>query len=102
MFCHIHRNGRDVRILDPDVRLESLLGSNRRLVADRLPDISRHMAASVAELVRSSDLIVLGKLLDGSLEALRSNLKDDQFIVDLIGIEDPRICGLRNYIGICW
>jgi len=45
---------------------------------------------------------VLGKLPDGSLEELRDNLRDDQFVVDLVGIDDPRIRGFRNYIGLCW
>ncbi len=94
--------GLAVRIHDADVRLENLLGSNRNFLDDRLPDISRHMVASAAELVRSSDLIALGKLPGADLEELRNNLRDDQFVVDLIGIDDPRIRGFRNYIGLCW
>lgn len=94
--------GLTVRIHDADVRPESLLGSNRKFLAERLPDISRRLVASLAELLRSSDLIVLGKLPDGTPEELRDNLRDDQFVVDLVGIDDPRIRGFRNYIGLCW
>jgi GDP-mannose 6-dehydrogenase len=91
-----------VRILDTDIRLSSLIGANRRFIANRLPDISQCMTANVVELVHSSELIVLGKLPAGTLEQLRNVLREDHVIVDLIGIVDPCIRKRHNYIGACW
>jgi GDP-mannose 6-dehydrogenase len=91
-----------VRIFDADIRLDNLIGANRRFIADRLPDISRHMVPSITELIQHSELLVLGKMPRECLQPLRDDLRDDQFIVDLIGVGDPCICRRDNYRGICW
>jgi len=95
-------NKLDVRIFDTEVRLNALHGANRNFVDTQLPDVSKYVVPSLEELITESELIVIGKLSIKSLECLRNNLRNDQCIVDLIGIRDRYIREHNNYSGICW
>lgn len=78
-----------VRVYDPRVRLDRLLGANQSFIRDELPLLPRMMTASCAELVRTSKLIVLA----GSHPEFQAGIKGltkDKIIIDLVGLTPDR------------
>jgi GDP-mannose 6-dehydrogenase len=53
--------GRDVRIFDPHIQLESIYGSNRSYLVNCLPHISRLLAGSVQEMLDWCDCVVIAQ-----------------------------------------
>ncbi|MDX2150585.1 MAG: nucleotide sugar dehydrogenase [Bryobacteraceae bacterium] len=53
--------GRDLRIFDPQIRLENIYGSNRGFLFSAVPHIERLMVASFDELSASSDHLVIAQ-----------------------------------------
>jgi GDP-mannose 6-dehydrogenase len=94
--------GLELRVFDEDLRPENLLGTNRSFISDRIPNLSRYMVGSLEELFSRSDLVIVGKLTAESLKYLRNNIRDDLYLVDLIGIGEKKILEHRNYNGVCW
>jgi GDP-mannose 6-dehydrogenase len=93
--------GLKLRIYDPDVHLSRLLCANRRYIEDHLPHIGSLMDADIGSVITQADLVVVGlnerKVFDG----LRSYLRDDQAVLDLVSIPD-RATLKGRYIGMCW
>jgi GDP-mannose 6-dehydrogenase len=81
--------------------LSRLLGANRRYIEDHLPHIGSLMDADIGSVITQADLVVVGlnerKVFDG----LRSYLRDDQAVLDLVSIPD-RATLKGRYIGMCW
>jgi GDP-mannose 6-dehydrogenase len=78
-----------VRVYDPRVMLDRLLGANQTFIRKELPMLPRLMAPSCAELTRSSDVIVLA----GShpeFQAAINGIRKDKTIVDLMGLAADR------------
>ncbi|HEV2245541.1 MAG TPA: nucleotide sugar dehydrogenase [Terriglobia bacterium] len=78
-----------VRVYDPRVRLDRLLGANQSFIRKELPLLPRMMMASCAELIRTSELIVLA----GSHPEFQAGIKGltkDKIIVDLVGLRPDR------------
>lgn len=93
--------GLNLRIYDPGVHLSRLLGANRRYIEDHLPHIGSLMDADIGSVITQADLVVVGlherKVFDG----LRSYLRDDQTVLDLVSI--PERATLKGrYMGMCW
>jgi GDP-mannose 6-dehydrogenase len=53
--------GFDVRIYDPDVTLGHLIGTNRAYIEHAIPHISGLMAASLREVMKHAEVLVIGK-----------------------------------------
>jgi GDP-mannose 6-dehydrogenase len=53
--------GREVRIYDPHIQLDEIYGSNLSFVVSALPHISRLLARNLADLVSSSDALVIAQ-----------------------------------------
>jgi GDP-mannose 6-dehydrogenase len=76
--------GKRVRVYDPRVRLDRLLGANQTFIRKELPLLPRLMTASCSELTIASDLIVLAGThpeFDGAIK----RLKKDKILIDLVG-----------------
>lgn len=93
--------GFTVSIYDANVNLARLVGANKRYIEQEIPHISSLMKKSVAEVLDSSDVIVIGNKAEAFREALQ-NLKPHQAVLDLVRITDtlPKTGG--SYNGICW
>lgn len=78
-------SGRRVKVFDPRVRPERMLGANRESVERELPELPRLLAPSVGELLASSRVIVLAGSDAKFLEAVRRVAKN-QVVVDLVGL----------------
>ncbi|TAM84002.1 MAG: nucleotide sugar dehydrogenase [Acidobacteria bacterium] len=75
-----------VRVYDPRVRLDRLLGANQAFIGKELPLLPRLMTPSCAELTKASDVIVLA----GShpeFELAVKGLKKGTILIDLVGLK---------------
>jgi GDP-mannose 6-dehydrogenase len=94
--------GLKLAVFDGDLRLEKLMGENRRFMMSQIPNLEQIMVPTAEELFRCSELVIVGKRSCGSLESLQNNAREDLWIVDLVGIRDFGIHKRANYRGICW
>lgn len=93
--------GMHLKIYDPEVRVSQLIGANKRYIEDVIPHIGSLMCASAEEAMQNSATILVGLSGDDIMSELYAHSRDDQFILDLVGIPEPdRLRG--EYQGICW
>ena len=91
--------GKRIKVYDPRVRLDRLLGANQTFIRKELPLLPRLMLASCAELTRASDLIVLAGN-HPEFDAAVKSLKKGKILIDLVGLipdlghSDIRFVGL--------
>jgi GDP-mannose 6-dehydrogenase len=92
--------GYDLRLCDRNVNIASLVGANRDFILNRIPHISRLMVDNVDAVLDHAKTIVIGNK-DPDFLNVAERLRDDQFLVDFVGIADGKS---RNghYDGICW
>lgn len=96
----LHGKGYNLKIYDPDVQYEFLLGSNLSFVESRIPHLSKLMVDDFGELVDQSDLLIVGKRDDTVTERLRDPALSRQ-IIDLVRLT-PVARSRGEYQGICW
>ena len=75
-----------VRVYDPRVRFDRLLGANETFIRKELPSLPRLMTQSSSELTKTSDVIVLAGTHPEFVAAIRG-LKKGKAIVDLVGLQ---------------
>jgi GDP-mannose 6-dehydrogenase len=61
--------GKDVRIYDPHIRLDLIYGSNRSFILNALPHIGKLMVASLDEVLRWCDSLVITQIPDAQAAA---------------------------------
>ena len=93
--------GCDLAVYDPEVRLSSLLGANRRFIETQVPHIGALMRETAADVIDASDVIVVALNDAGTLSALRRSVRPEQTVVDLVGMAERDALGGR-YVGACW
>ena len=74
-----------VRVYDPRVRFDRLLGANETFIRKELPMLPRLMTKSSAELTKASDVIVLAGT-HPEFKAAIGGLKKGKTLVDLVGL----------------
>jgi GDP-mannose 6-dehydrogenase len=79
--------GVSLRIHDPDVALSGVIGRNRAYVEEHLPHVGQLLDTDLAEIVRSADVIVVGKRL-AEIDKLPGLLRGTQTVIDLVGIPE--------------
>lgn len=93
--------GLKLRIYDPEVNLSRLMGANRRYIEESIPHIGSLMCPSLAEMVRPSDIVIVGLGDRHLLGELAGLTQDHQLVLDLVNM--PERQKLRGrYQGICW
>jgi GDP-mannose 6-dehydrogenase len=93
--------GLNLLVYDPQVHLSRLLGANRRFIAQHLPHIGSLMRPDLRSVIEESDVLVIGLNDSTTLEALATHAREDQFVLDLVGI--PKRFRLRAPVeGLCW
>ena len=92
--------GYDLRIYDKNVNIARLVGANRDFILDRIPHISKLMVGGIDAVLDHAKTVVIGNK-DPDFQNLLQRLRDDQVLVDLVGITDRRSDN-GNYGGICW
>lgn len=94
--------GFKVKIYDKYVSIAKLMGSNKEYIEKEIPHISSLMCSSAKELINNSDVIIVGNYSDEFREALISDVKETQVVIDLIRIVDTSDKIKAKYYGICW
>jgi GDP-mannose 6-dehydrogenase len=92
--------GIDLRIYDPNLVLNNLVGANKIFIEEQLPHIGRLLCDSFDELMAENEFIILGHRYDGLKDKLM-RLNGNVRVLDL-----ARFFGLEQtpsaYRGICW
>jgi GDP-mannose 6-dehydrogenase len=98
---HLIGKGLSLLVYDPEVHLSNLLGANRRFIEQHLPHVGSLMRRELGEVVAGSDVLVVGLNDMPTAAALRREVRDDQIVIDLVGIPDRK--NLRGkFVGLSW
>ncbi len=92
--------GFDVRIYDPIINPDRLIGANRRYVKARLPHLDRLLACSPGEALADAEVAVVASSEPATLDALVAAAP--AMILDLHGRLGDRVERLDGYQGIGW
>ncbi len=90
--------GYEVHVFDRDVKLENLVGKNKRFIERALPHIASLMRGGVAEVVSKSQVVVVANANE-EYRAAPQLMHEDQILIDLVGIPGN---AKGAYAGICW
>ena len=98
---HLIGKGLSLLVYVPDVQLSRLLGANKRYIEQHLPHIGSLLRAELPAIIEASDILVVGAADAATLERLRSLVRRDQTLLDLIRIPDAAAwpCAVE---GLCW
>lgn len=91
--------GFQLSIYDRDVSLARLFGANKEYIEREIPHISQLMRATVAEVLASAEVIIIGNKAPEFRE-IEGLLGSDQQVIDLVRLFDKTSDGA--YQGICW
>lgn len=92
--------GFDVRIYDPIIHPDRLVGANRRYVEARLPHLNRLLAHSPQEALADAEVVVVASSDPAALEALSASTPD--VVMDLHGRLGTSVEALPGYEGVGW
>jgi GDP-mannose 6-dehydrogenase len=92
--------GFEVRIYDPIINPERLMGSNLRYIESRLPHLRRLLYATPREALEGSEAALVATSDRSAIDELRA--APPSWIIDLHGRLDPEIERLPGYEGIGW
>jgi GDP-mannose 6-dehydrogenase len=92
--------GFDLAIYDSDVSQAQVVGANREYIEREIPHIWSLVQPSVAEVMESSETVVIGNSATEFSEISR-HLRKDHVVVDLVRAFGDRTSG-DGYHGICW
>ncbi len=93
--------GFQVRIYDGKVQPSQLVGANKLFLERALPHIASLMNSSLSEVVAQADVVVVANAAP-EFRQVRTMLREDQTLIDLVGICRTGDQGKGNYQGICW
>jgi GDP-mannose 6-dehydrogenase len=96
----LHGKGYSLRIYDPNVQYEALVGANLNFIKSHVPHLSELMVEDFADLVDHSDVIVVGKR-DDDINARLGKVDGKHQIIDLVRMDMGRRSA-ATYQGICW
>ena len=79
--------GIQLRIYDPDVAIGDVFGRNRAYIEEHLPHVGQLVSTDLANVITSSDVIIVAKRLAESAE-LPALIAPHQTVIDLVGIAE--------------
>ena len=93
--------GYEVFIYDELVDPARLIGANRAFLERELPHIASLMRSSIEEVIREAEVVVIanGSTAFGQVPQW---LREDQILIDLVGIAKGDAQMRGKYEGICW
>jgi GDP-mannose 6-dehydrogenase len=92
--------GFDVRIWDPIINPERLIGANRRHVQQRLPHLDRILAGTPEAALEGAELALVSSTDPDARAALLA--APPPHVFDLVGRLDPEVERLAGYAGVGW
>jgi GDP-mannose 6-dehydrogenase len=98
---HLIGKGYRVKVYDEEVSLAKIRGANRRYIEQTIPHISSLMTSSIAEVVETSEVVLISKKGSQFSDAIL-NMPDDRIVIDLVRLFPQPNGRPRLYEGICW
>lgn len=93
--------GVQLSVYDPEVHLSRLLGANKSFIERHVPHIGELLNADIEEVIKTSEVLVLGLSTPSIQDALATHVRDDQYVLDLVGIKTRT--AIRGQVqGLCW
>jgi GDP-mannose 6-dehydrogenase len=97
--------GYELSVYDRNVRLASLVGTNREYILNHIPHIGRLMVDRPEQLIEQSEVVVVASA-DRELTPLLEKLPQGKSVIDLIGAwstdASARSAYMEGYDGIAW
>ncbi len=93
--------GYKVQIYDHEVSFAKLFGSNRRYIEKMIPHISSLLKPSLRQVIKSSDLVIVGKN-NQEIQEVVAQTNGSKVVLDLVRIFSTPQERVANYEGICW
>jgi GDP-mannose 6-dehydrogenase len=93
--------GYEIRIYDRNVQLAKLFGANKEYINQRIPHISNLMVDDVKDLIKNSELIIIGNKNEEFVDVLKQ-LNGSELVLDFVRIFKDIENINSNYEGICW
>jgi GDP-mannose 6-dehydrogenase len=93
--------GYELRIYDRNVSVARLVGANKEYITTQIPHLSSLLCESIDDVLRNSDVIVVGNGAPEFADALKRT-RPEQLIVDLVRLKIDRSEIPGQYQGICW
>jgi len=94
-------SGCKLKVYDPQVNWERLLGANRAYVESALPELPRLLAGSLDELRASCEVLVIaGK--NPEFARVARKLKKGRKVIDLVDLVAPARTSRVHIEGLCW
>ena len=93
--------GMQLAIYDPEVHLASLLGANRSFIQTHLPHIGQMMRPELEEVIRESEVLVIGLAGQAVADTLARSCSSGQVLLDLVRLPNRPAIAAR-VLGLCW
>jgi GDP-mannose 6-dehydrogenase len=90
-----------LKIYDKNVSLARLVGANKKYIEEQIQHLSSLMVGSIDELIAQSEVIVIGNQGAEFVDALKK-VRDDQIVIDLVGLKVDSSKLPAGYRGLCW
>lgn len=98
---HFIGKGLKLSIYDQEVNLSRLMGANKRFIETTIPHIAELMTADCRELVRESEVLVVGIKDPELVKLLHEEVRPEHVVLDLVNIPDRQNLPC-HYRGVCW
>ena len=92
--------GYSIKIYDQQVSLAKIFGANKEFIEKRIPHIADLMVNDLENMVRNSEVIVIGNKSE-EFAGIMPLLREDQHVLDLVRIQET-VRTKARYEGICW
>lgn len=93
--------GYDVQVHDEDVRVSTLIGANREFIHREIPHIASLMKPTIDEILDRAQVIVVASDRPAYRDILHK-IREDQVLIDLVGLEKGQETTFGGYEGIGW
>jgi GDP-mannose 6-dehydrogenase len=97
----LKEGGCELKVYDPRVDLETLIGANRAYVESALPELPQLLTDSLEELRASCEVLVIAGT-DPEFARVIPKLKKSQMVIDLVGLLEPDQTSRAHLEGLCW
>ncbi|MGO8734654.1 MAG: nucleotide sugar dehydrogenase [Terriglobia bacterium] len=94
-------DGKEVKVYDPQVDMQRLIGANRAYVDSALPELPRLLVGSLDDALASSEVIVIAGN-HPEFAGVACKLKRGQMAIDLVGLLEPVPTSRNRIAGLCW
>jgi len=102
LIRHLWEDGIGVLVHDPDIHLETMLGSNREYLNRQLPQINGILRSRIEEVFEGCDTVVVCQRRQEFRDAMLQ-LSRRVAVVDLVRLFDgPSELAGSNYVGMSW